>query len=369
MLHRTSLALVAFAAALFMSSPSPAQDAPQRTFALDAVELISGGKEVQGDAGYSSTRGAYTYQFATPANKAEFEKTPAKYEIQLGGACARMGPLSGEGRCDIYAVHAGKLYLFASQQCRDGFLKAPEKLLETDDAAVTADAATQQRGRELLDLATTAHGGAAAIDAVRTYRQRIEAQTEYQGKPVCTDQVYLIAFPDCAREESYWGEQMWAHSAAGSLGGFWTEKGFDRPMADTQVRSVRRQLNHHLLTILKARRRPDFVAARVGEAAIHGIKVERVAVSFDGTTCTLGIDPATGRVQTLAYRGRGGERNTLGTVEKTFGDWQTLQGVLLPTSWTSTFDGQPAGDKPTRLSKVEVNAELGDTRFVARAGQ
>lgn len=361
---RVSLAV--FAALIVMKS-AVAQDAPERTFVLDAVELIDGRKEVSGAAAHSVTRGAYTYYFATAANQAKFEQSPAKYEIQLGGACARMGPLSGEGRCDIHAVYEGKLYVFASEQCRAGFLKAPETLLEADDPPVTADATARQRGRELFDKAVQAHGGAAAIDAVRTYRQRIESQTEYQGKQVCSDQVFLVAFPDRARDESYWGEQMWAHSAAGSRGVFWTQKGVDRPMADAQVRAVHRRLNHQLLAILKSRQRPDFVAAALGEANINGTKVERVGVSFDGTTCTLGVDPATGRVLTLAYRGRGGERNTLGTLEKTFSDWQTVSGVLLPASWTATFDGHPAGDKPTRVARIEVNLELPDALFAASA--
>lgn len=363
--YRRLVATLALAVTLVTTSGALAQEVSQRTFTLDAVELISTGKEVPGKADHASKRGAYTYYFATPASKAAFEKSPAKYEIQLGGACARMGLLSGEGRCDIYAVHDGKLYIFASQQCRAGFLKVPEKLLEADDPPAAGDAAARQRGRALLDQAVKAHGGATAIDAVRTYRQRIASQTEYQGKPMCTDQVYAIAFPDRARDESYWGEKMWAHAAAGKQGAFWTNEDLDRQMADSQVRAMRRQMNRHLLTILKSRSRPDFVAAHVNDALVDGASVAHVAVSFDGTTCTLGIMPASGRVLTLSYRGRGGERNVLGMVEKTFREWQAVEGVLLPISWTTTFEGEPVGKEPTRLAKIEVNVTLDDGLFAA----
>lgn len=353
--------MAALGCALCIPLLATAQEAPPRTFTLDAVELVRAGNEVPGDVAHQSQRGAYTYRFSSAANQAEFERSPEKYEIQLGGACARMGPLSGEGRCEIYAVHDGKLYIFASPQCREGFLKAPEKLLDSDDPAVSADAAAQARGRELVDLAVKAHGGAAALDAVRTYRQCVESRTDYQGQSMRTDRLFLIAFPGRAREESYWGEKMWAHAAGDREGAFFTNQEFDRPMAAAQVRALRRDLNHQLLTILKSRTRPDFIAARSGPGSVNGTPVERVAVSFDGTTCTLGIDER-GRVLSLAYRGRGA-RSALGTIEKTFLDWQTVDGVVLPTSWTATFDGEPLGEEPTKLTRVEVNPRLADELF------
>ena len=36
-------------------------------------------------------RDKFAYLFATPETKAAFEKAPEKYEIELSGACARMG--------------------------------------------------------------------------------------------------------------------------------------------------------------------------------------------------------------------------------------------------------------------------------------
>lgn len=340
-------------------------DAPRRVFTADAVALLRDGKEVQGSQTYASMRNGYTYWFANAANQAAFERDPEKYEIQLGGACARMGLLSGEGRCDIHTVYRGKLYLFASPQCRDGFLKGPEKLLETDDPPVAADADARRRGAELVELAVRAHGGAAAIDDVRTYRQRLDSQAEFQGEKVRNDHVYMMAFPDRAREESYWGVSLGAHCVAGDRGAFATEAGIDRRMVPAQVRAARRQMNHQLLTILKSRQRPDFVAAALGPGQDAAAAVERVAVFFDGTTTTLGIEPTSGRVRTLAYRGLGGPRYSLGTIEKTFVAWTTEAGVLLPTHWTVTFDGEPARNQPAPLTRVEINPQLPEALFTA----
>ena len=49
------------------------------------------GKEVCGKADLKVVRNQFQYLFATPESKATFEKSPEKYEIQLGGVCARMG--------------------------------------------------------------------------------------------------------------------------------------------------------------------------------------------------------------------------------------------------------------------------------------
>src|SRR5262245_27119561 len=68
---------------------------------FDPVSLTQG-KEVAGKDDLSVARGRYRYYFASAASKAAFEKDPARYEIQLAGACARMGPLSGLGSPDRF---------------------------------------------------------------------------------------------------------------------------------------------------------------------------------------------------------------------------------------------------------------------------
>lgn len=331
----------------------------RRTLRVDAVELI-GGKEMEGKAGHAARHGAYTYLFSSPENLARFQREPQRYEIQLGGACARMGPLSGEGRCDIFTVHDSRLYIFASEQCRAGFLRAPEAVLEKDDAPPRADEAARKRGRDLIELAVKAAGGAERIDAVRTLRQRIERTEEYRGKDVAASDTLILAFPDRARSESTWNESAWGHARAGEQGFFFG--GDPRPMADSQIRAFARVCNHHPLAVLRARKAPDFVAASVGSASVGDRPVERVACAFDGTLTTLGIDPATGRILSATYVGRGSGAR-LGTVHKTFSQWKTVRGVTLPTEWTATFDGEPVGDKPTAFAALEIDVPLDEALF------
>lgn len=337
-----------------------------RIFKLDAVELIKTGKEVAGDKKYEVVRDGFTYYFVSEANKKAFEAEPMKYELQMGGACGRMGPLSGSGNPKLHAVHDGRLYLFASPQCRTSFLKSPEKLIEKDDPPVKGDAAAMKRGRELLELAVKAHGGAETIDAVKTVRQVRTTVVTQGGAEYDYRYTTTIAFPDRIHDEFCWNDNCSWQSVDGARGADWTGSGFDRPLAASQVRSVKRKVNANLLSILKSRAHPGFVVASAGEAKAGDTKVEWIGISLDGMTWFLGVDPRSGKVRTLEYTGRGGERDQMGAVLLTFVDYEISNGVTLPVSWITTFDGKP-DKEPTKLSKIEINSNVDSKLFAVDA--
>src|SRR6185369_13508070 len=113
---------------------------------LDPVMLVQG-KEVQGDMKFKVTRGRFEYLFANAENKAAFEKDPARYEIQLDGACARMGAPT-TGNPDLYTVHNGHIYIFGSEECQTLFKSAPEKYLEVPTTSAAPTAEMLKRGQE-----------------------------------------------------------------------------------------------------------------------------------------------------------------------------------------------------------------------------
>src|SRR5215218_7584649 len=146
---------------------------------VDPVALLSTGKEVSGKAEFKVTRGKFEYLFASAENKAAFEKTPEKYEIQLNGACARMqGGVTGNP--SDYAVVDGKIYIFGSDDCHKKFVAAPEKFLPKPAPPMPATPAAAQQGRALLDKVAQAVGGAQRLDAVTAY---IETAAQTQQRP------------------------------------------------------------------------------------------------------------------------------------------------------------------------------------------
>jgi protein tyrosine phosphatase (PTP) superfamily phosphohydrolase (DUF442 family)/YHS domain-containing protein len=104
---------------------------PQRPLAvrgLDPVLLVAG-QETPGEAKLALTRGNFEYRFASAENKAKFEKEPERYEVQLNGMCARMGP-PVLGQPERFAVYEGRIYLFGTENCRKEFFADPAKYLK-----------------------------------------------------------------------------------------------------------------------------------------------------------------------------------------------------------------------------------------------
>lgn len=67
--------------------------------------------------------------FASEESRETFKADPARFEIQLGDPCARMGALSSCADPDRYAVHEGRIYIFASDGCRTARSAAPARAI------------------------------------------------------------------------------------------------------------------------------------------------------------------------------------------------------------------------------------------------
>ena len=153
------------------------QQAEESVIPLEGLDpvLLAGGKETQGDEKFSVKRGRFRYLFANAETKAAFEREPGRYEIQLEGTCARMGP-TVQGNPDLFTVHEKRIYIFGSEECVKLFKAAPASYLEPV-AAAAAPAATyseeaKKRGRALVEKAGEAMGGAARVDGLASYQEK-----------------------------------------------------------------------------------------------------------------------------------------------------------------------------------------------------
>jgi YHS domain-containing protein len=105
---------------------TPAEAAPALK-GFDPVLMVQG-KEVKGDPKISLKRGEYRYLFATAENKAQFEKEPKRYEIQLGGSCPVVP--GAEGNPDLFLVYKEKIYIFATEHCVNEFKANPKNYVD-----------------------------------------------------------------------------------------------------------------------------------------------------------------------------------------------------------------------------------------------
>ena len=330
---------------------------PQRILKLDAVELIAG-REVPGQPGLYSDHQGTRYLFSNDANKSQFDANPAQWRVQMDGGCGRMGSLSGHGRPAWHAVYQDKLYLFASEGCREGFLKNPEASLERDDPVPEWTKRQQAQGRRVLNQVLAVMGGADVIDAVRNYRESYSEDVQSNNTAYRHQRTVTIDFAGPIRTEDVWNDQVYInvvngpHSFVGQDG---------TPMFESAQRELRRQQNRLLLTILKARQREDFGVGLIEPVTIGEQSLKRLQVAFDGSTTTLLLEPTTHLVQAMEYRGRGPD-HYFGTIRKSFDEYRPVNGVMLPHASIISFEGRPIPSSSQKL-RIEVNVELPDDQF------
>jgi YHS domain-containing protein len=319
---------------------------------LDPV-MLSQGKEVQGDVKYKVTRGRFQYIFANAENKATFEKDPARYEIQLDGHCARMGAPT-TGNPDLYAIHNGRIYIFGSEECQTLFKAAPEKYLEVPAAPKSPPSAEMiKRGQELIAKAVEALGAGSKLDQLRSFQK-----TDLRGNQV--KNIVVLAFPDALRQETV-RPNFTLTSVITPSESFVLVNNTARSMPEGNRTAIHRELNHELLVLLRARTRSDFKAWAAG-ANNEDKTLEYVDFELPEFTTTLGIDPATGRVISQTYRGRG-PGGVLGQIVINYSDYRTVEGLSLPFKMTTTFDGQPFPALSATIEAISVNGQIDPSTF------
>lgn len=342
-----------------------AQRAAETVIPLEGLDpvLLTQGKEVQGDVKLAVTRGRFRYLFAGAETKALFEKEPGRYEIQLGGTCARMGP-NTQGNPDLFWVYKERIYIFGSPACVTMFKAAPESYLEPDPAPLlkpVASAESLRKGRALVEKAVEAAGGASKLDALVSYQEKgATGRRTQQGVAEMKTALFRV-FPDKIRQERAFPFGTIA-TVVTPAGGFYTMPRETDDLLDEQRAAVRKEFDRNVLSILRARRGDGFAAAATGTGTAGGTAVEQVAVSLDGVNIVLGIDPSTGRVLSLSYRGRG-PGGAFGEVVQTFSDFRTVEGLTLPFKTNGAFNGEAEPSLSSSIESIVINGSVPPSLF------
>ena len=121
-----AVALPAFAADEHNVVPGlTAAGAPLGLHGVDPVAFIQLDNRVDGSAEFTAVHDGVAYYFASAANKAAFEKRPARYVPQNGGFCT-FGVSVGkkfDGDPNYAAIVDGKLYVFLNEEIYRAFDK------------------------------------------------------------------------------------------------------------------------------------------------------------------------------------------------------------------------------------------------------
>lgn len=331
---------------------------------LDPVLLIQG-KEVQGKLNIFITRGQYKYLFANEENKAAFEKSPADYEIQLEGTCARMGPQI-RSNPDLFAVYKNHIYVFGSEHCQELFKATPEKYIEQPATEINATTETAKKGWEVIEKAVTATGGAAKIDGLTSYQESGLGTTVTQQGQTQFKTILTKMFPDRARQEQTrrFGTVATVLTPSGSFGSFQNDRQKNvTPLSALQQSDMEKRLRRTPLEVLRARKQSDFKVAFTGIAKVGEATVEQVEVAFSGVRLRLGVDAATGRILSLAYRARHQGTGEVGEMVQTFSDYRTVDGLTLPFKVSGTFNGEADPEQAYAAESISINAKVDPSLF------
>ena len=340
------------------SASAGGPEAVEALLGFDPV-LLTEGKEVLGNEGISLTREGFRYHFANAKNKSTFMGDPERYGIQMGGLCARLGE-SVPGAPDMYTVHAGRIYLVASEECRELFEATPSKYLEPEPPLFPSTADTVKKGRELIQKAVEATGGAHAIDSLASY-EAVGTVTDASGdRRIKT--TFTILFPDHLRLERDIPNYGSIATIVVGNDAFEIRPTEVRVFSEAQRVNFRKTMTRNVLSSLQARNEPEYSAVYTGSEEINEKRVGKVAVDFGGQFLTLGIEATTGRVSTLAYLGRGPEGD-YGQVVQTLSDHRTINGVTLPFRTSTTFNGQPVPQMSFTAESITLNGEVSTEVF------
>jgi YHS domain-containing protein len=336
---------------------------------LDPVMLVQG-KEEQGELKITVTRGQFRYYFANAANKTTFEQDPARYEIQGNGECARMGaPVYGSP--DLYSVYQGRIYIFGSGECKKRFDAAPEKYLRpkneaTAKAALTPEALKQ--GQALLEKAVAAVGGASRLDGLTSYEEKsVGLQTRRQGDVEIKYGLTQV-FPDRIRMErampDFNDSSVMRRMAlvVTPNESFIIAPNGAQPLNEAARLDQEREIRRRPLSILRSRKSADFKPVAIGGGKVGDVTVEQVAIALDGTDYMLGIDPATGRLLSLACERRGPE-GVFGQFVQVFSDFRTVDGLTLPFKVSATFNGQLWKEQSSTVEAINLNGKVDPALF------
>jgi YHS domain-containing protein len=357
-----------FALALLLNAMCSAQPVRDNTMRVDVVELLNHGRDVEGDDRFAAVHGKYTYWFAGEDNMMTFLMNAEKYEIQMGGACARMGPLSGGGTTKLYAVHDGKLYLFASESCRMTFQKSPEQFIDQADPPIETNEESRAQARMMLGKAVDAISCVAGIDNLTTYREVLARDEESGGTNYHITNTLTLQFPNGQRTELCWNEACWGNVVVGKDG--WMISGDNlQPMHEQQRMALRLESLHPLM-ILRHRDAKDMLmktdgAVRTITVPDEGeVKVNVVTVHRDGITVTLGFDDQH-RVRLMSARGRGAN-STLGTVDRIYSKFHGIEGMRVPGRVDVFFNGEHAAKESGEFVEQVINDPADAERFLKK---
>ena len=139
----------------------------------------------------------------------------------------------------------------------------------------------------------------------------------------------------------------------------------EQPMPASMRQQVEDQLAHVPLLLLRQRTQPGFEAVAAGEGKSEDTATALLAITFQGRTSTLGVDPQSGRVLTVSFRGAGPETVFPATWSTPSAIFARRGGLTVPFAQSTTMNGEPSAT--TTVAAVTINGTVDEALWKRKA--
>jgi zinc protease len=225
----------------------------------------------------------------------------------------------------------------------------------------SADA--KAKGQALLAKAVEGLGGAAAIDGVKSYVSEGEMTVKTpQGEFTLKTKETMVP-PDRFRQDLTLPMGQMAIVLAGSDAFMVSPQG-EQAMPASVRQQAEEQLAHVPLLLLRHRAEPGFEVAAAGEGKSGDSPTALLTITFKGRSTTYGLDPQSGRVLSVSFRGPGPD-GVPGDVVHTFSDFRPAGGLTMPFKQSTTLNGE--GNAQGATSAITVNGAVDEAVWKRKA--
>lgn len=296
---------------------------------LDPVALVNGQK-IKGENAYTTQYLRYRYAFASAENLTEFKKNREKYAVQNGGACGSMGPLSGKGSPSRFEVVEGKIFLFASESCRNSVLANPKAYVAELPQPPKATEILTEKARLLYKICRNAHGLSDSGE-IPSVQWEFHTPYEQKGQKLVFKERFTIL--DDSTYGYWWGDEIQPsfylrsnnNFREGNLSEF-----FD--MAQSEQRQLRAKFLQHPAGILRLAL-SDIIAPLPNDKEVKAGFI----FSSQGVTGEVTIHPNTRRISKLAFTDYVGGKIQRASI--TFNEYKQKSNFWLPNQMISKREG------------------------------
>jgi hypothetical protein len=139
-------------------------------------------------------------------------------------------------------------------------------------------------------------------------------------------------------------------------------QGHAYPSLEAGRPSLQLEYGRQIVPLLRGRGERAFKAAALGPGVVEGLTVNRVRVVNGAVDITLGVDPSSGRIQTISFADRN-DQGEVGEYVIVYSDYRSAAGLMLPFSERAVFNGVPDTSLTRRIDAIQVNVPLDPTLF------